>query len=298
MRVGVTGASGFLGGYICKHLTEKGHDVRAMVRQTSDTSFVATLGVEIVVGDLDDTDGFDAFVDGCGCVVQNAVDFGACRSDQPANFRRNVLASLMCLELCRTHDAQFIFISTGAVHDRILDDRPLDEAHPLWPGSTYGAYKAAVEAFLPAYRTQFGTNGSAYRPTSIYGVHPTDPRRSQWYALVEQVVHATKPFHSSSGGKIVHVDDVAEVVARAVGREDVAGEVYELTDCHIYDNAIATFAAEAAGLDLEIAPEPGSGPKHQIVSDKARNTFDVGIDRGHAGVRAYVTKLVEIIRSP
>ena len=201
MRVGVTGASGFLGGYICKHLTEKGHDVRAMVRQTSDTSFVATLGVEIVVGDLDDTDGFDAFVDGCGCVVQNAVDFGACRSDQPANFRRNVLASLMCLEFCRTHDAQFIFISTGAVHDRILDDRPLDEAHPLWPGSTYGAYKAAVEAFLPAYRTQFGTNGSAYRPTSIYGVHPTDPCAANGTHWSSRSSTRRSPFTAAPAGR-------------------------------------------------------------------------------------------------
>jgi len=78
----------------------------------------------------------------------------------------NLLGSLRLLELSRKADAQFIFISTGAVHEKILDDRPLDEAHHLWPASTYGAYKAAVEAFLPAYREQLGFNGSAYRPTS------------------------------------------------------------------------------------------------------------------------------------
>ena len=297
MLVGVTGASGFLGGYISRHLKNRGHHVRAMVRKTSDTSFLAKLGAEIVVSDLDDPDGLASFVADCDCVVQNAVDFGACRGNQPANFRRNLLASLMLLEQSRLHDAQFIFISTGAVHEKILDDRPLDEAHPLWPGSTYGAYKAAVEAFLPAYRNQFGANGSAYRPTSIYGVHLTDPRRSHGYALVEQVLHATKPFNSTSGGKVVHVEDVAEVVARAVGREDVAGEVYELTDCHIYDNVVARFAAEAAGVDIEIGPPPGKGPKHQIVCDKVRQTFEVGLDRGHEGVREYIAALVRIIRS-
>ena len=40
---------------------------------------------------------------------------------------------------------RFVFISTCAVHEKILDDRPLDEAHPLWAMSHYGAHKAAIE---------------------------------------------------------------------------------------------------------------------------------------------------------
>ena len=36
--------------------------------------------------------------------------------------------------------SRFVFISTCAVHDVILDDRPLDEAHPLWPAGHYGAH--------------------------------------------------------------------------------------------------------------------------------------------------------------
>ena len=49
------------------------------------------------------------------------------------------------------HDVRrFVFIATCAVHDVILSDRPLDEAHPLWPKSHYGAHKAAIEKFVPA----------------------------------------------------------------------------------------------------------------------------------------------------
>ncbi len=46
---------------------------------------------------------------------------------------------------------RFVFISTCAVHDVILADRPLDEAHPLWPKSHYGAHKAALEKFVHSY---------------------------------------------------------------------------------------------------------------------------------------------------
>jgi nucleoside-diphosphate-sugar epimerase len=37
------------------------------------------------------------------------------------------------------------------VHDVILQDRPLDEAHPLWPKSHYGAHKAAIEKFVHSF---------------------------------------------------------------------------------------------------------------------------------------------------
>ena len=292
MRIAVTGGTGFIGAYICRDLRAAGHDLRVMARARSDTSFVATLDAEIVTDDLADPGDLAGFVKGADVVVHDAVDFRACRDDQRANFRTNLLVALDLLELSRQAGAkQFIFISTGAVHERILDDRPLDEAHPLWPGSTYGAYKAAVEAFLPAYREQFGFNACAFRPTSVYGLHLTRPAASQWFGLVRGILRGEN-FASERGGKIVHVEDVAQAVVRAVGRDDVAGEVYELTDCHIYDQTVAEFARQAAGSDATIEDLKGSGPRHQIVSDKARAALRLGLNRGRDGVREYVHELV------
>jgi len=296
MLIGVTGATGFVGGYICTRLAKDGHRLRAMARETSDTSLVEKLAADVYVADIAEGDKMPAFVEGCDCVVHAAVGYAATRGEeQMANFEVNLLGSLRLLELSRKADAQFIFISTGAVHEKILDDRPLDEAHPLWPASTYGAYKAAVEAFLPAYREQFGFNGSAYRPTSIYGVHLTRPEKSQWYDLVRRVVDGER-VDVPGGGKIVHVEDVAEAVARAVGRDDVAGEVYELTDCHIWYRKVAEFAKEIARVDTQISGETGDGPKHDIVTKKAEETLGIGLDRGRQGVRHYIEQLVEIIR--
>lgn len=51
----VAGATGYLGGEICRRLTSSGRSVRALVRKTSDPSAVAGLreiGAEIVEGDL------------------------------------------------------------------------------------------------------------------------------------------------------------------------------------------------------------------------------------------------------
>ncbi|HQG47351.1 MAG TPA: NAD(P)H-binding protein, partial [bacterium] len=52
MRALVTGASGFTGGYMVDHLVERGCQVRAFVRPTSNTAFLKAKGVDIFTGDL------------------------------------------------------------------------------------------------------------------------------------------------------------------------------------------------------------------------------------------------------
>ena len=50
----VTGASGFIGGHVAQRLLAEGHQVRCLVRPTSDTTLLESMPVEIAVGDLTD----------------------------------------------------------------------------------------------------------------------------------------------------------------------------------------------------------------------------------------------------
>src|SRR5215471_16955099 len=50
----ITGATGLLGSHLAEQLVARGERVRALVRPTSDTSFLRPLGVELAVGDLND----------------------------------------------------------------------------------------------------------------------------------------------------------------------------------------------------------------------------------------------------
>ena len=52
----VTGATGLAGANICKLLTERGDDVRALARPSADVEPLAALGVEVVRGDVTDAD--------------------------------------------------------------------------------------------------------------------------------------------------------------------------------------------------------------------------------------------------
>jgi nucleoside-diphosphate-sugar epimerase len=83
--------------------------------------------------------------------------------------QKNVVGTLMLIEAARRVGvSRFVFISTCAVHEKILDDRPLDEAHPLRATSHYGAHKAAIEKFVHSYGLGDGYPICALRPTGVF----------------------------------------------------------------------------------------------------------------------------------
>ena len=50
----ITGATGLVGGHAAEEALKRGHRVRALVRPTSDTRWLDGLGVDRVIGDLED----------------------------------------------------------------------------------------------------------------------------------------------------------------------------------------------------------------------------------------------------
>src|SRR5207237_10058805 len=136
-------------------------------------------------GAASDPQAVAGLVAGVDAVIHNSADWDALERSPNTNFERNVLGSLRLLEAARLAGVeQFLFVSSVAVYHEILSDRKLDENHPTWPGSVYGAYKASVEPHLKAYHFTYGMNTSSWRPAAIYGIDP-DLKRSQWYELTK-----------------------------------------------------------------------------------------------------------------
>jgi nucleoside-diphosphate-sugar epimerase len=164
---------------------------------------------------------------------------------------------------------RFIFVSSCSVHDVILDDRPLDETHPLWPRSHYGAHKAALEAFVHSFGLGQGWPICALRPTGIYGLaHPA--HASKWYDLVGQVLRGEN-VESARGGKEVHAADVAraaELLLEAPA-ERITGQSFNCYDLYVAEEHVARIAKELTGSASSIS-NLNRGPKHQIDTKKTR----------------------------
>ncbi len=52
MRIFLTGGTGFIGSHVAERLRGRSHSVAALVRETSDTAHLESLGCDTVVGDV------------------------------------------------------------------------------------------------------------------------------------------------------------------------------------------------------------------------------------------------------
>jgi nucleoside-diphosphate-sugar epimerase len=300
MQIALTGTTGFLGRYLVRHLAAAGHRLRCWYRPTSDRTGLDDVAsaIEWLPGGLGDETATLALVRGADAVVHAAVQWEGPRTrgrtshgDPDAFLGVNLTGSLRLFQAA--YDAgvpRFVFLSTCAVHEVILDDRPLDEAHPLWPTSPYGAHKAALEKFIHSYGLGQGWPICALRPTGIYGL-ANPPAASRWFDLVGQVRRG-EPIATARGGKEVHAADVARAVKLLLTADAaaVAGQAFNCYDRYIAEQDVARIAQELTGSRSPIA-DLNRGPKHQIATQKLRAlgmTFG-----GETLLRQTVAELVE-----
>jgi nucleoside-diphosphate-sugar epimerase len=223
----VTGATGLLGSHVAEQLVARGEPVRALVRPSSDVSFLRRLGVELAVGDLHAPATLSGVFDGARIVYHCAArvgDWGTWEQfrTEVVESTRNVLAASHAARVGRV-----LHVSSVAVygHPRmpaggIGEDRPLGQRLRLW--DHYCRAKIQAERVARAY----GPLVTVVRPTWVFGPRDrnTMPRlvralRAGWVALL------------GSGDNllnIVHARDVAAGAIRAANHPDAAGQVYHL----------------------------------------------------------------------
>jgi GDP-4-dehydro-6-deoxy-D-mannose reductase len=144
VRALVTGAGGFVGAHLVRHLAASGDDV---------------VELEGRVDGIDITDA-DALTEAIVKAEPEAVyhlagasDVGGSWSAPRATFMANALGTLNVLEASREAGTQRVLAVTSAdVYGRVKEaELPLDELQPLRPVSPYAASKVAADALAQQY---------------------------------------------------------------------------------------------------------------------------------------------------
>jgi nucleoside-diphosphate-sugar epimerase len=303
MKIALTGATGFVGRYVIRQLARGGQRLRCWYRPGGDRGGFEDVSeaVEWLPGGLGDPGATRQLVDGVDAVIHAAVQWQGPRNRGSGShgapdvfFGVNLTGSLQLFQAAfEAGVPRCVFVSSCAVHDVILGDRPLDEAHPLWPQSHYGAHKAALEAFVHSYGLGQAWPICALRPTGVYGL-ARPPQASRWYDLVGQVLRG-EPVATAKGGKEVHAADVARAIDLLLKADTrvIAGQSYNCYDQYVAEQDVARLARELTGSTCEIA-DLNRGPRNQIDTRKLRAlgmTFG-----GEALLRRTVQELVEAHR--
>jgi nucleoside-diphosphate-sugar epimerase len=224
----VTGATGLLGSHVAEQLRGRGERVRALVRPTSDTSFLRQLGVELAIGDLTELDSLKRAVDGAGVVYHCAArvgDWGPWRV-----FQREIIdATSNLLDACRTvgvgrvlHVSSIIVYGRPKIQKaRFTEDEPLGQNPWLW--DNYCRAKVRAEELCRQYPGDL----TIVRPSWIYG-----PRDRTTLPRVLKALDAGRVAILGSGDNllnVVYAGDVAEGAILAANHPQAKGQAYNLS---------------------------------------------------------------------
>jgi dihydroflavonol-4-reductase len=171
MTVLVTGATGFTGGHLARHLAARGHRVRAVVRPASlpKRDALDRAGIEVVSGDLADPSSLRRACDGVEVVYHIAATYREAGQPASAYTAVNVDGTRHVMEAARVAAVRrVVHCSTGGVHGHIAQP-PANEDAPLAPGDQYQRTKLEGEQVARRAGQAGDLEVVIVRPIGIYG---------------------------------------------------------------------------------------------------------------------------------
>lgn len=242
----VIGASGFLGSHVTRQLVEAGHDVRVMLRGTSDTRGIDDLAVERCYGDVFDDAALAAAMTGCDVVFYCVVDARMWLRQPAPLYRTNVEGLRHVLDAAVGADLhRFVFTSTTgtlAISDSKLVTE--DDAHNWTDGGAYIDSRVQAENLLLHYSREKNLPGVALCISTTYG--PGDWQPTPHGSLIARVAAGRFPFYLDFSSEVVGIKDAARAMLLAAERGKV-GERYIISDRYLSTREVHTIAATAVG---------------------------------------------------
>jgi nucleoside-diphosphate-sugar epimerase len=216
MKILVTGATGKVGSRLSKRLAQRGDQVRALVRDQARAAGLRENRIELVEGDLLNTDSLAVAVRGVDAVVHCAAFFRGATPEQASAV--NDLGSQHLARAARAAAVKrFVFTSTGLVYGS-NGGRLAREDNPCAPTAAYPVSKLAAERFLLAIE---GLDMRVLRLPFVYG--DGDPH-------IEEAIPMMRGFPATHRMSIAHHVDVAQAVARLLDAPSPAHRIYNVVD--------------------------------------------------------------------
>ncbi|MFT7486129.1 MAG: nucleoside-diphosphate-sugar epimerase [Candidatus Paceibacteria bacterium] len=200
MRIAVTGATGFIGNYLVKALTEKGHDLRLLHREGRESALPQTTGgsVELHAGDLTKPETIEGFLEN----QERLIHLAAAHDHVEDELMRSITVG---------GTEALLADATRFGHNK-------DEAFEIWIVSSAVIGAPVYSYYRDTKRIQeklirgSGINWTSFRPTLVYGVNDMRHTAPLLRKCAGQSGKFVIPHDGKSRISPVHVDDVVEAI--------------------------------------------------------------------------------------
>ncbi|TAK24765.1 MAG: dTDP-glucose 4,6-dehydratase [Chloroflexota bacterium] len=305
-RLFVTGAAGFIGSNLVRHLLADDRDVSITIldkltyagRRETMRDFLDDPRVRFVEGDICDASLVEELVQGADAIVNVAAESHVDRSILgPAAFvQTNIVGTFVLLEAARKAGVgRFLQVSTDEVYGSIASGTT-DESFPLDPRNPYAATKAGAELLARSYFTTYKLPVVITRGANNYGPFQFIEKAIPLFTT-NAIDRQPLPVYGDGRQERhwMHVLDHCAGIDLVL-REGIAGEIYNIgTDDHRPNMYVVEqiLAALDRPRDLirHVSDRPGHDIRYSLDSSKVRalgweptRSFESGLE---ATVRWY-----------
>lgn len=235
MNILITGATGFIGGFIVDEALSRGMQVWVAVRPTSSRKYLSDPRIQFLELNLSDKeqikrqmDGlrFDYVVHAAGATkCLHAEDFFRSNTEGTKNLVQALMEQQMPLK-------RFVFVSSLSVYGPVAEHQPYREIcgnDTPQPNTAYGRSKLAAEQYIESIE---GFPYVILQPTGVYG-----PRERDYFMMAKSIKSHTD---FSVGYKpqdltFVYVLDVVQAIFLALDCQKTGGK-YMLSDGEVYSS--------------------------------------------------------------
>ncbi|MFA6447931.1 MAG: NAD-dependent epimerase/dehydratase family protein [bacterium] len=228
MKALVTGATGFIGSHLAEVLADKGWEVRALVRETSDVGLLNRIGAELVVGDIRDKDSLKDALAGREIIFHCAALVG--EWGEPVDFYNINVGGMKNLidEAEKAGVKRVIDVSSTSVHGYEGFKRDTEESPYISFGILYSDTKQEAEKLLWEAHAQGRIEATSIRPAMVWG-----PRDQAFFAKFIKLLKK-KQFVYIDGGRhiagLTHVRNVCDAMFRSAQNPNSIGKAFIITD--------------------------------------------------------------------
>ena len=233
MRILVTGANGFVGTALCRHLRESGYSVTGAVRTPAIGADAAACGPEMrVIGDIGADPPWHEVLPGAEVVIHLAAlvhQMGKITPSLDEYRRLNTHGTKQLADACVRHGVRrIVFLSSVKVNGECTPVRPFTEEDAPAPLDAYGVSKLEAEQALRVMAEKGDIEAVVVRPPLVYG-----PGVRANFRRLMGIAARTKPLivpELKSKRSMIGLTNLADILTVCASHPGAANQVFLVSD--------------------------------------------------------------------